>query len=94
MEFEKKLIDQMANKVYEVCSKTSTIIMANGEDLLNLNMDDFGKETYFISDMNIEKGKFLIIIDEDLKKELYKFCISHEDRVFKGTKGENNAANN
>ena len=86
MEFEKILIDQFVDKVFGVCSKTATIVIANGADLFNLNMGDFGKETYFISDMNIEKGKFLIIKDADLKKELYKFCVSHEDRVFRGNK--------
>lgn len=86
MEFEKILIDQFVDEVFKIGSKTATIVMANGEDLFNLNMDDFGKETFFISDMNIEKGKFLIIKDADLKKELYKFCISHEDRIFRGNK--------
>lgn len=90
MEFKKKLIDQFADKCHEILAKSATIVIANGEDLFNLNMDDFGEETYFISDMSIEKGKFLIIKDADLKKELYKFCISHEDRIFKGNKKKKN----
>ena len=74
MKFEKILIDQFVDKVFEACSKTATIVIANGEGLFNLNMGDFGKETYFISDMNIEKGKFLIIKDADLKKNYINFA--------------------
>lgn len=88
MEFDKILIDNLLNKVYEVGSISATIVIANGEDLFNFNMDDFDEDTYFISDMNIERGKALIIKDADLKKELYKFCKEHENRVFKGNKGK------
>ena len=81
-----KELDDLLNTVYDVCSKTVTICFAHPSTLLKLNMRDFYKDTYFISDLNCEEDKCIIVKDEQLKKELYKFCIKHEDRVFQGRK--------
>ena len=78
-------ITNFANKVWEFCSIGAVIILGNGEDLMELDMSQFNQETYFISDMNIERGKCYLIEDGEFKKELYKFCVEHEDRVFRGT---------
>ena len=81
-----KELDDLLNTVYDVCSRTATICFAHPSTLLKLNMKDFYKDTYFISDLNCEEDKYIIVKDEQLKKELYKFCINHEDRVFQGRK--------
>lgn len=83
-----KELDDLLNTVYDVCSKTATICFAHPNTLLKLNMKDFYKDTYFISDLNCEEDKCIIVKDEQLKKELYKFCIKHEDRVFQGRKAD------
>ena len=81
-----KELDDLLNTVYDVCSKTAIICFAHPSTLLKLNIRDFYKDTYFISDLNCEEDKCIIVKDEQLKKELYKFCIKHEDRVFQGEK--------
>ena len=81
-----KELDDLLNTVYDVCSRTATICFAHPSTLLKLNMRDFYKDTYFISDLNCEENKCIIVKDEQLKKELYKFCIKHEDRVLQGRK--------
>ena len=35
---------------------------------------------------NKEENKFILVKDKQLKKELYRFCCEHEDRVFQGEK--------
>ena len=81
----KELAD-FVDSVYDVCSKTVTICFAHPSTLLKLNMKDFYKDTYFISDLNYEEDKFILVKDKQLKKELYRFCCEHEDRVFQGEK--------
>lgn len=81
-----KELNDLLNTVYDIYSKTATICFAHPSTLLKLNMKDFYKDTYFISDLNCEEDKCIIVKDEQLKKELYKFCIKHEDRVFQGRK--------
>ena len=53
-------------------------------------MSKYSPFTFFISDMTLERGTAKIVKDPELKKELFKFCTEHEDRVFRGTKGEKN----
>ena len=55
-------------------------------------MKNFDTDTYFISDSCYEEGQFLLITDKDkeLKKELYRFCCEHKDRIFRGEKNERN----
>ena len=79
-----KELDDFLNSVYDICSRMATKSFAHPSTLLKLNMKDFYKDTYFISDLNCEEDKCIIVKDEQLKKELYKFCIKHEDRVFQG----------
>ena len=81
----KELAD-FVDSVYDVCSKTVTICFAHPSTLLKLNMKDFYKDTYFISDLNYEEDKFILVKDKQLKKELYRFCVKHKDRVFQGEK--------
>lgn len=79
-------LNVLLDTVYDVCSKTATICFGHPSTLLKLNMKDFYKDTYFISDLNCEEDKFILVKDEQLKKELYKFCVEHKDRVFQGEK--------
>lgn len=81
-----KELDDLLNTVYDVCSRTVTICIAHPSILLKLNMRDFYKDTYFISDLNCEENKVLLVKDKQLKKELYIFCVYHKDRVFQGEK--------
>lgn len=80
-------IEVFIDKLYKILSYHSNILVGNGLDLLELDMNEFTPDTYFISDMSIERGKMMLIKDEELKLDLYKFCQQHKDRVFKGTKG-------
>lgn len=81
-----KDLDDLLDNVYDICSRTSTICLGHPNTLLKLCMKDFYNDTYFISDLNCEEDKFIIVKDEQLKKELYKFCVKHKDRVFQGEK--------
>lgn len=81
-----KELDDLLNAVYDIYSKTVTICFAHPNTLLKLNMRDFYKDTYFISDLNCEENKFILVKDKQLKKELYRFYVNHKDRVFQGEK--------
>ena len=81
-------VDKLVDTVNTVLSRTSTIILANGFDLMGMDMSKYSPFTFFISDMTIERGAVKIVKDPELKKELFKFCMEHEDRVFRGTKGD------
>lgn len=81
-----KELNDFLDTVYDVCSKTAIIYFAHPSTLLKLCMKDFYKDTYFISDLNCEEDKVILIKDKQLKKELYRFCCEHEDRVFQGEK--------
>ena len=81
-----KELNDFLDTVYDIWSKTAKICFAHPSTLLKLNMRDFYKDTYFISDLNCEENKFILVKDKQFKKELYRFCIKHEDRVFQGEK--------
>ena len=81
-----KELDDFVDSVYDVCSRTAKICFGHPNTLLKLNMRDFYKDTYFISSLNCEEDKCIIVKDEQLKKEIYRFCCEHEDRVFQGEK--------
>ena len=85
-----KELDDFVDSVYDIYSKTATICFAHPNTLLKLNMRDFYKDTYFISDLNCEENKFILVKDKQLKKELYRFCCEHKDRIFRGEKNERN----
>lgn len=83
-------VDKFVDTVNTVISRTSTIILANGFDLMEMDMSKYSPFTFFISDMTLERGTAKIVKDPELKKELFKFCTEHEDREFRGTNGEKN----
>lgn len=79
-------VDKLSQAVKKFVAHTSVFIYANGYDIMELDMSKFGTDTYFISDMSIERGTAYMITDNELKEELYKFCEAHPDRIFRGTK--------
>lgn len=81
-----KELDDFLDSVYDIYSRMATICFGHPNTLLKLCMKDFYKDTYFISDLNCEEDKFILVKDKQLKKELYRFCCEHEDRVFQGEK--------
>ena len=85
-----KELDDFVDSVYDIYSKTATICLTHPNTLLKLNMRDFYKDTYFISDLNCEENKVIFIKNKQLKKELYIFCCEHKDRIFRGEKNERN----
>lgn len=86
-------MDEFLNAIYKINSKISTICYAHPTDLMNLDMNNFDEDTYFISNFNCEEGKVVIVTDEELKFELYKFCINHKDRIFQGSRCEDEDRN-
>ena len=60
-------IGDFYNTVIEILSKYATICFGNYEDLIQLDMNNFNTDTYFISEPSIEKGKFVgsRIFDEE-----------------------------
>ena len=87
--FDDKLpisLEKFMDAVNKFVCDTVRIICANGFDLLELDMKDFDKNVYFISYPYIEHGNAYEIIDEDLKLQLYDFCIKNPDKVFQGEK--------
>ena len=85
-------LNYLIDVIYEFGSKTAKILYGNPNTLLKLNMKNFDTDTYFIPDSCCEEGQFLLITDKDkeLKKELYRFCCEHKDRIFRGEKNERN----
>lgn len=65
------------------------IILANPWDLIDMDFSQVGIDTWFIAQSYIKQGKFLVVKNDDLKRDLLKFCFEHPDRIWKGeNKGE------
>ncbi len=86
-----KEVDDLLITVYDVCSRTATICFAHPSTLLKLNMRDFYADTYFISDLNCEENKVLLVKDKQLKKKYIYFvliikigCFKEKRRTKKG----------
>ena len=78
----KKSVDEFAEKVYQ----STHIFIGNPNTLLKINLDDFNSNVWFISHSYVEEDCVIEIKDEDMKRELYKFCEEHQDSIFKGSK--------
>lgn len=76
----KKAVDKF---VYD----TTRIVIANGLDLLELDMKEIPNNVFFLSNMNVERGTMYEIVDSDLKLELFEFCTENKDRCFQGLRG-------
>lgn len=84
---KEKLINAFVDECLNVVSTTVHILLANGFDLIELDMSNFSPKIFFIPNPTIERGKMILIKDPELNRNLYKFCIKNKDRVFQGTKG-------
>ena len=62
------------------------IFMGNPWDLIEIDMSEFPRNCYFISEQCVEKGKMYHITDGELKRMLYDFIEKYPDRVFRGKK--------
>ena len=74
-------LNQAINKF--ICD-TTEIFIANGEDLLLLDLNEIPKNVFLLSDMSIKKGTVYKIMDNELKLKLFDFCTKHKDRCFQG----------
>lgn len=77
-----KAVNDFSESLY----KYITICIANPNTLLKLDMNNFGINIWFLSDITMEEDKIMEVVSGKLKRELYKFCEEHPDRCFKGTR--------
>lgn len=63
-----------------------TLIFANPQDLINLDMRNYNGDIWFLSDVHVEKGTMYVVKDVDLKRQGLSFCLQHPDRMWKGEK--------
>lgn len=81
-----KSANQLLETIEEVCYE---IFLGHPLDLLELDMNKIYSFCFFISDLKVKRGDLYLIKDKELKKDLIKFIKKHPDRVFRGTKNEN-----
>ena len=89
----KNFYKQVGNKLDELLKAakkfdlhTTNIFLAHPLDLMARDMKQFPMDNIFISEIKAERGKILLVKDEELKKELYEFAYNNPDRVFWGEK--------
>lgn len=86
-------VNELKDAVEKYVCDTTTIIIMNGLDILELNMENFPKSCFFISDMCVERGKAYEVTEKELKLKLFDFCTNNKDRCFQGTGGNNGTRN-
>lgn len=79
-------LDELLKAVKQFDLHTTNILLAHPLDLIGMDMKQFSKDNIFISEIKAERGKVLLVKDEELKKELYEFAYNNPDRVFRGEK--------
>jgi hypothetical protein len=84
--FDEDELREFVDYVKDFMCDSTRIIYINDFDLTKLDMKDFGKNIYFISNPYIERGKVYEIIDKDLKLQILAFCTENHDKVFQGEK--------
>lgn len=84
--FDEDELREFVDYVKEFMCKSTRIIYINDFDLTKLDMKDFDKNVYFISNPYIERGKMYEIIDNDLKLQILDWCVENLDKVFQGEK--------
>lgn len=79
-----KKLDELLGAVKQLDLHTTIIFLAYPLDLIAMDMKQFSKDCIFISEIKVKRGEFLLVKDEELKKELYEFAYNNPDRVFRG----------
>lgn len=82
MEKFKKAVDKFSEDMYQ----STHIFICHPNTLLTINLNDFNSNIWFISHQYVDEGCVIEIKDDDMKRDLYKFCEEHQDRIFKGSK--------
>lgn len=82
--FDEDELRDFVDYVKEFMCESTRIVYINDFDLMKLNMKDFDKNIYFISNPYVERGKAYEIIDKDLKLQILAFCTENRDKVFQG----------
>lgn len=77
-------LDELLKAVKQFDLHTTNIILAHPLDLLEMDMKQFSRDYIFISEINAERGKMLLVKDEKLKESLYEFAYKNPVRVFRG----------
>lgn len=79
-----KAVDDFLEKFYQA----TRIFVVNPNTLLKLNMNNFGTNIWFVSNAAMEENKCVEVVNDKLKRDLYRFCEKHPDRYFQGTRGD------
>lgn len=82
-------LDKLLSACRKIDFDSTTIIFGHPSDLLKMDMSKFSAYWYFISNHNLKQGELLLVKDNELKEELYKFVKDNPDRVFRGKQGLN-----
>ena len=77
-----KSIENLSKTMYNA----TKIFLANPNTILKLNLNEIPNSVWFISNINVKEEELSLVINEDLKKELYRFCEENPDRFFRGEK--------
>ena len=80
------VLNKLVEEVETLAFDCINIFLGHPLDLLKLNMTEFSCFWYFISNSDMKQGELLLVKDEEIKTELYKFAKNNPDRVFRGEK--------
>ena len=81
---ENELLNNLIRAVEKFDLHTTEIFLSHPLDLLEMDMEQFPINCYFISILSVKRGELLCIKDNELKEELYNFVKNNPDRVFRG----------
>lgn len=83
-DFEKRIRDAIAS-IKEREYKDTVIIIANPNDLADIDLDETPTSFWISPDANIERGKMLVLKDDsEIKKDLYNLFSEHPERIMRG----------
>ena len=81
---ENELLNNLIRAVEKFDLHTTEIFLSHPLDLLEMDMEQFPINCYFISILSVKRGELLCIKDNELKEELYNVIKNNPDRVFRG----------
>jgi hypothetical protein len=86
IDFSEEALNKFVEAVEKFRLDCVKIFLGNPFDLIEMDMSEIPSDCYFISNQDVEKGKLLLVKDDMMKEELYKFAQMFPDRVFRGLK--------